>query len=721
MSLNVIKSNTPGQQALTRLYENDLTTNGKSERGIFNTTVIQDIFTNTHYQQELLLGNTLATYTNWSHVDASDGYSVWKYPVSGYVDANTNQLYRNDILLSYQGEASSESTLVGFNKVFRSDSKRTGESFTDITTEATSASGTPFQLVETTVVTNEVVSAIFGSINLDYLNILEGTLSVNNQSLTSSYIENLDYSMDYKVGTVTILSTGNISSGAQLYVSYEVGNTMYIGSSGTFGNLNFDLATKGVGNVYAYDYWSGTWASFTPTLDSTNNASNNGNVVWSASGLTGWTTTTVSASNLYWIKMRLTVKGMIFPTGYHLVKADSAATKLVAMSQTDLEETNYKWAYYNNNVYVTIPNQGDDINEGVTFIKSTSDTTKLSTFFVNNNTYITNYYLGSSGDISFKHNMYVSGNLTVGGNFNISGAIVMSGDLGIDGRIFLASGTASEPAFTFTNASGYGMYLDGNDLAFTTNGTKAISINSSQNSTFGGIIKTSTGVASGPAYSFTSDPDTGMYLFANLIRFAYGGAQKLGIETDRIYAGTGSPAQPILRFGTGLNTASSPAYTFGSDEDTGMYRSNSDEISFATGGNQALKLDSSQNIDIPNGDLRTVAWTDYSSTSTLTGWSSYTIKEISYKKVGNLVFVNFKIYGVSDSTLARFTVPYSASSFGNGVNIPIRVRDNSGSRVVGIMFLNNSSNIVQCLSDITGSSFTASGTKEIEGSFYYES
>ena len=45
--------------------------------------------------------------------------------------------------------------------------------------------------------------------------------------------------------------------------------------------------------------------------------------------------------------------------------------------------------------------------------------------------------------------------------------------------------------------------------------------------------------------------------------------------------------------------------------------------------------------------VTSVAWTDYSATSTIVGWSSYTTKSIFYKKIGKLVFVQFVISGVA--------------------------------------------------------------------------
>lgn len=56
------------------------------------------------------------------------------------------------------------------------------------------------------------------------------------------------------------------------------------------------------------------------------------------------------------------------------------------------------------------------------------------------------------------------------------------------------------------------------------------------------------------------------------------------------------------------------------------------------------------------------AWTDYSSTSTITGWSSFGKKYILYKKIGNLLYVRWDLDGISNATSATFTLPYSSVS-----------------------------------------------------------
>lgn len=58
-------------------------------------------------------------------------------------------------------------------------------------------------------------------------------------------------------------------------------------------------------------------------------------------------------------------------------------------------------------------------------------------------------------------------------------------------------------------------------------------------------------------------------------------------------------------------------------------------------------------------DIYNTAWTDYSSVTSLTGFSSTTRKVLSYKKIGRLVFVLVDILGTSNSTSITLTLPYT--------------------------------------------------------------
>jgi len=121
-----------------------------------------------------------------------------------------------------------------------------------------------------------------------------------------------------------------------------------------------------------------------------------------------------------------------------------------------------------------------------------------------------------------------------------------------------------------------------------------------------------------------------------------------------------------------------------------------------------------------SADIFTVDWTDYSATSTIVGFTSYTTKQIWYKKVGALVFVNFNLAGTSDATTLSFTLPFTSNARNYtfccvGIDNGSELDGNSGS-------ISNSNivNIITNQNHTTTSPWTTSGTKASRGQFWYE-
>lgn len=128
---------------------------------------------------------------------------------------------------------------------------------------------------------------------------------------------------------------------------------------------------------------------------------------------------------------------------------------------------------------------------------------------------------------------------------------------------------------------------------------------------------------------------------------------------------------------------------------------------------------------IPTVNIETVAWTDYSATSTIVGWVSFTTKALSYKKIGKTVFVSFNLVGTSNATSATFTVPYASVNVTNLYHGTLLLQaQDSGSTLTVItnVSLPPNSQIVTASSTagITTGGWTNSGTKQILGNFWYE-
>ena len=138
--------------------------------------------------------------------------------------------------------------------------------------------------------------------------------------------------------------------------------------------------------------------------------------------------------------------------------------------------------------------------------------------------------------------------------------------------------------------------------------------------------------------------------------------------------------------------------------------------------NQQTYNDATSSIQTQlNAKLTTASWIDYSATSTIVGWSSFTTKGIFYKIIDNVLFCNFYIEGISNATTATFTLPHNNnlgftfwSSGGYNVNNTIALTTPSR---IGIA---TSSNIVIVVRDMAGLAYTASGTKGISGQILFK-
>lgn len=122
-------------------------------------------------------------------------------------------------------------------------------------------------------------------------------------------------------------------------------------------------------------------------------------------------------------------------------------------------------------------------------------------------------------------------------------------------------------------------------------------------------------------------------------------------------------------------------------------------------------------------DVYNVAWTDYSATSTVTGWAGGVSTKIFYKKLGRLVFVAFQIQGTSNSTAATFTVPFArpANAYDLSFAMAGFIQDNSADVTTNAYGTIASGASTVVLGRFAGSTtWTGSGTKRVSGQFWYE-
>jgi len=150
MSIYTVNS----KNTITRKIEllNDMIkeVNGLVQQGKFDINEIVQIIIDTgidrKYIRNVNLGNTLSDYTDWTHVQAEDGYSIWKLTPTSYTYNILNKMYQDNKVLTNQGQGNSETaTTFDFVYLYNGDS---GAGFTDNTTEAGTESGTEFESMD---------------------------------------------------------------------------------------------------------------------------------------------------------------------------------------------------------------------------------------------------------------------------------------------------------------------------------------------------------------------------------------------------------------------------------------------------------------------------------------------------------------------------------------------------------------------------------------------
>lgn len=152
------------------------------------------------------------------------------------------------------------------------------------------------------------------------------------------------------------------------------------------------------------------------------------------------------------------------------------------------------------------------------------------------------------------------------------------------GQIYLGmSGTVALPALSFIGDSNTGIYRPGVDqIAIAAGGVAKFAVDSTGGLVAdAGYLRNSDGTAAIPSYSFSSDPDTGIYSpGAGGVAVSTNGTRRWTF--DAAGALVGNTINSVLFVADGA--AGAPGYTFDSDQDTGVYRRLSDSVGVATGG-----------------------------------------------------------------------------------------------------------------------------------------
>ncbi len=139
--------------AINKIYNLNtmiLELNGKLEQGKFDINEIVALYDDlgSGYVRKYLRNQIIgALYTDWTHVHAEDGYSIWKATPATYTYNIVNQLLMDNIVLINKGQATAE-TADSFDYVFTYDGDISGGAYTDVSTEAATEVGTEFELMD---------------------------------------------------------------------------------------------------------------------------------------------------------------------------------------------------------------------------------------------------------------------------------------------------------------------------------------------------------------------------------------------------------------------------------------------------------------------------------------------------------------------------------------------------------------------------------------------
>jgi hypothetical protein len=194
------------------------------------------------------------------------------------------------------------------------------------------------------------------------------------------------------------------------------------------------------------------------------------------------------------------------------------------------------------------------------------------------------------------------GNLTVTGELTggtLTGALVRTSATGR--KVSLGPTlVGAAPAVTWDNTSGSQIsYIEADNsrvLWSTTGGhfiqlSPGVRVQIDSILVMGSEIRAASGAEGVPSYGFNSDPSSGMYLpTSSQVGFVAGSTERMRLRTDFLLTAGGATGTATLKV-DGAGTVSLPAFTFGADPDTGLYRQGINSMSVATGGAERLRVD----------------------------------------------------------------------------------------------------------------------------------
>ncbi len=151
MSIYKIDTQLSISNKVSQLNDMIIELNGRLAQAVFTELDVTDLYSRTldtrKYLRSQDIGNTVSTYTNWSHFNAQTGYSIWKFSPTNYLYDSNNAIYMNNKVIDFKGLANSESATT-FDSVFWLN-EESGNTYHDYTSTAAIEGGSGFPVMDT--------------------------------------------------------------------------------------------------------------------------------------------------------------------------------------------------------------------------------------------------------------------------------------------------------------------------------------------------------------------------------------------------------------------------------------------------------------------------------------------------------------------------------------------------------------------------------------------
>lgn len=275
-------------------------------------------------------------------------------------------------------------------------------------------------------------------------------------------------------------------------------------------------------------------------------------------------------------------------------------------------------------------------------------------------------------DVAFDANTTFTSNLDAS---SMSTSDLTTDYIHINTQAELDQGTETDPSLTFLNDNSTGIWSPGTgQVAISTGATKRLAIDSSgitatgyimQQGATGLIITFADGTVTYPSIKFASDVLSGLRLVGSgELNFVIG-------STDVHYITESDETSPLVQLGpSGTNSA--PSYSFSTDPNSGIYNPSADQVGFTTGSTLSFNITTAA-VTVPTLSIFTASARTFPEEVTQAGntarndagTSFYELggdvtPDFSYLLVGNLVTLYWNSEGARNVRLASAYLTFTS-------------------------------------------------------------